>query len=84
MTPAFAPAVPLHEAVRYVAGAYVVFAALVVIYLAIMSRKLTRMKRELGELSELAAARPGGPESTASELSGVRAEVHTHSETGAG
>jgi CcmD family protein len=38
----------------YVAAAYLVFFALVLIYVAIMAAKLTRIERELGELTELA------------------------------
>jgi NhaP-type Na+/H+ and K+/H+ antiporter len=52
--PAVLPALPLHEAGKYVAGAYVVAFAIVLIYVAIMGIRLTRMERELGELLELA------------------------------
>ncbi len=38
---------------RYVAAAYLVFLALVLIYVAIMASKLGRIERELGELVEL-------------------------------
>jgi HAMP domain-containing protein len=47
---AAAPALPLHTAGPYVAAAYIVFVALILIYLAIMARKLTRTQRELREL----------------------------------
>jgi phosphatidylserine synthase len=49
---AIAPALPLHEAGRYVAGAYVVLFAIVLIYVAIMAVRLSRIERELGELLE--------------------------------
>jgi hypothetical protein len=49
-----APALPLDEAGKYVAGAYVVFVALLLIYVAIMAARLQRIDRELGELAELA------------------------------
>ena len=48
------PALPLDEAGKYVAGAYVVFIALVGVYVAIMAAKLARIERELEELNELA------------------------------
>jgi CcmD family protein len=51
------PALPLHEAGKYVAAAYIVVFALVLIYLAIMAAKLSRIERELGELAELASRR---------------------------
>ena len=38
----------------YVAAAYLVFFALVLIYVVIMSAKLARFERELSELNELA------------------------------
>ena len=38
----------------YVAAAYLVFFALVLIYVVIMSAKLARFERELTELNELA------------------------------
>jgi hypothetical protein len=47
---AAAPALPLHSAGKYVAGAYIVFVALILIYVAIMATRLSRNERELGEL----------------------------------
>jgi hypothetical protein len=47
------PALPLDEAGKYVAAAYLVFLALILIYVAIMASKLSRIERELGELNEL-------------------------------
>jgi hypothetical protein len=47
------PALPLHEAGKYVAGAYVVFFALITIYVAIMAAKLARIDRDLSEVIEL-------------------------------
>jgi hypothetical protein len=38
----------------YVAAAYVVFLAIVLIYLAIMATKVARIERELGTLNDLA------------------------------
>jgi hypothetical protein len=54
------PALPLDEAGKYVAGAYVVFLALILIYVAIMASRLQRIERELGELADLAEGRPAG------------------------
>ena len=54
------PALPLDEAGKYVAGAYVVFLALIVIYVAIMAAKLQRIERELRELAGFAESRVNG------------------------
>jgi hypothetical protein len=48
---AAAPALPLHEAGKYVAGAYVVLVGIVLVYVAIMATRLRRMQRELSELN---------------------------------
>ena len=45
---------------KYVAAAYLVVFAFVVVYLVIMALKLTRLEREIGELMELARRRAGG------------------------
>jgi hypothetical protein len=45
-----APALPLHSAGKYVAGAYLVFLALVLVYVAIMAVRLSRTERELAQL----------------------------------
>jgi hypothetical protein len=52
------PALPLHEAGKYVAGAYVVLFALVLTYVAIMAIRLSSIERELGELLELSERTP--------------------------
>jgi hypothetical protein len=54
LLPFASPALPLDEAGKYVAGAYVVFVALILIYVAIMAARLGRIERELGELERLA------------------------------
>ena len=51
------PALPLDEAGKYVAAAYIVFLGLILVYVAIMASKLTRIERDLTELDELAARR---------------------------
>ena len=45
----------------YVAAAYLVFLALVLIYVVIMASKLSRFERELSELNELADRRNADP-----------------------
>jgi hypothetical protein len=51
------PALPLDEAGKYVAAAYLVFLALLLIYLAIMSGRLSRLERDLTELNQELDAR---------------------------
>jgi hypothetical protein len=46
------PALPLDEAGKYVAGAYVVFFVLVVVYVAIIGAKIARIDSELTRLAE--------------------------------
>jgi hypothetical protein len=47
---AIAPALPLHSAGKYVAGAYIVFAVMLIVYLGIMAIRLARTQRDLAEL----------------------------------
>jgi hypothetical protein len=74
------PALPLHTAGKYVAAAYIVLFVLVLIYVAIMAIRLSRVERELGELLELTerppAARGGAHEGAPQdgELDAVHAE----------
>jgi hypothetical protein len=51
------PALPLDDAGPYVAAAYLVFLALILVYVSIMATKLGRIEREIGELSELVEQR---------------------------
>ena len=44
------PALPLDEAGKYVAGAYVVFVVLILIYVAIIGAKIARIDRQISEL----------------------------------
>jgi len=55
------PALPLDEAGKYVAGAYVVFLVLIVVYVSIMATKLQRMERELKDLAAIAEERKAEP-----------------------
>jgi len=48
------PALPLDDAGPYVAGAYLVFLGLVLVYVVIMATRLGRLEREIEELSRLA------------------------------
>jgi hypothetical protein len=45
-----APALPLHSAGKYVAGAYIVFVAMLLLYVGIMATRLSRTERELDQL----------------------------------
>ena len=51
------PALPLDEAGKYVAGAYLVFVTLIVIYVAIIGAKIARIEREVDELLQLVEER---------------------------
>jgi hypothetical protein len=61
------PALPLDDAGPYVAAAYLIFLALILVYVAIMATKLARIERELIELSELAERRTAAPDEEARE-----------------
>lgn len=64
------PALPLHEAGKYVAGAYVVLLALVLVYVAIMAMRQSRIERDLAELlAREQAAADAEAESSARESS---------------
>ena len=45
---------------KYVAAAYLVVFGVVLLYLVIMALKLSRLEREVGELTELARKRRDG------------------------
>jgi hypothetical protein len=66
---AAAPALPLHTAGPYVAAAYIVFVAVLLIYVGIMATRLGRSERELTELTrDVEAARAGREEAQEREL----------------
>jgi CcmD family protein len=48
---------PFTYGAPYVAAAFLVFLALILLYVAIMAGKLSRIERELGDLEELAQRR---------------------------
>src|SRR3954453_13557878 len=53
------PALPLDEAGKYVAAAYLVFLALILVYVAIMGANLRRIDRDLGHLVRVAERHAG-------------------------
>ena len=57
LLPLGAPALPLDEAGKYVAGAYVVFMVLLVVYVGIMAAKLGRIEKELRDVAAVAEER---------------------------
>ena len=52
----------MSAAEKYVAAAYGVFLAVVLLWVAILAAKLSRLERETGELVQLARARPAAGE----------------------
>jgi hypothetical protein len=62
LLPLGTPALPLDEAGKYVAGAFIVFMVLLVVYVAIMAAKLQRIEKELRELAGFAENRAKGEE----------------------
>lgn len=61
-------ALPDGEASTYVAAAYLVFLALMLIYVAIMASKLGRLQGQIAELLDLAERSRAGAEEIAGEL----------------
>ena len=59
------PALPLDEAGKYVAAAYLVVLALVLIYVAIMAGRLARIERDLGEVLDAVEQREPAEEPVA-------------------
>ncbi len=54
------PALPLDEAGKYVAAAYVAFAVLLLVYVGIMAARLGRLQREIAELADRVESRRNG------------------------
>ncbi|MGH2940316.1 MAG: hypothetical protein ACRDPE_19595 [Solirubrobacterales bacterium] len=67
-----APAIPNDVGGKYVAGAYIVFVVLLLIYVAIMGMKLARIERGLRDVAEIAEQRK---DSAAAEAEVPPAEV---------
>jgi hypothetical protein len=55
-----APSIPNDVGGKYVAGAYLVFVVLLLIYVAIMGMKLARIERGLRDVAEIAEQRKDG------------------------
>ncbi len=72
---ASSPALPLDEAGKYVAGAYLVFLLLLVVYVAIMATKLQRIESELRELAGFVEHRANGQRKAAPDREEVGADV---------
>ena len=62
------PALPLHTAGKYVAAAYIVLFVLVLVYVAIMAIRLSRIERQLEELLELTERPPDTEHPPAGEI----------------
>jgi hypothetical protein len=70
------PALPLHTAGKYVAGAYIVLFAMVLVYVGIMAIRLSRIERDLGELLEqLDTDGQAGPASTTGSQAGSETDA---------
>jgi CcmD family protein len=85
--PLAAPALPLDEAGKYVAAAYVVFVVLIVVYVAIMAAKLQRIERELRELAGFAETRANGDQAApgrGSEEPSISDSLAPHGSRGGG
>lgn len=65
---ATSPALPLHEAGKYVAAAYIVLLAMILVYVAIMAIRLSHIERDLGELLEVSDRDGGAPPATATAI----------------
>ena len=63
------PALPLGDAGPYVAAAYLVFLALILVYVAIMAVRQARIQKDVEEISRLLEARevPAPAERSAEE-----------------
>jgi len=71
------PALPLDEAGKYVAGAYIVFLVLILVYVGIMASKLQRIERELRELAGFAEQRRQSDGDDASRAEGAGRDLET-------
>jgi hypothetical protein len=67
------PSIPNDVGGKYVAGAYIVFVVLLLVYVAIMGMKLARIERGLREVAEIAEQR----KDSAGAAETVRTEVNS-------
>jgi hypothetical protein len=76
------PALPLHTAGKYVAGAYIVLFVLVLVYVSIMAIRLSRIESELGELLSMteqpSGASPAGAHAEQPEHAPVQESTHAY------
>ena len=74
------PALPLHTAGKYVAAVYIVVFVIVLIYVAIMAIRLSRIERDLGELLSMSASPPASsPEGEGEAGPAARADTRERS-----
>lgn len=82
------PALPLGSAGKYVAGAYIVFVLLLIVYVGIMAKHLRANQAELRELRLLLEERErqeaAPAAATAATAAGAAAETATRAAPGAG
>ena len=71
---AAAPGIPNDVGGKYVAGAYIVFILLLLVYVAIMAMKLGRIEHGLTEVAELAEQRKEAASSAAQAAPGRGSE----------
>lgn len=74
------PALPLDEAGKYVAGAYIVFVVLLVVYVAIMAMKLSRIESELKDLANFVEGK-GEPNLASPAVAGGGGETPSRSDS---
>jgi hypothetical protein len=66
------PALPPDDAGKYVAGAYVAFLTLILVYIAIIGAKVRRLERDLSEVADVEERRSQGAREGGAHLDGGR------------
>jgi len=77
LLPLAAPALPLDDAGQYVAGAYLVFVVLLIVYVGIMAAKLARISSEIASLAEAAEGGVTQPRPAAAPRTELEAEAES-------